>query len=77
MVRPAGVQDDDPDWQQDLTGLAARVTRWTGNPCELLDRSADQLGEMATGGERLLAEIRRDGRAVVGSVEIVPAPEAA
>jgi hypothetical protein len=32
---------------------------------------------MAAAGERLLAEIRRDGRAVVGSVSLVPAPEAA
>jgi predicted nucleotidyltransferase len=77
VVRPAGVPDDDPRWQQDLTGLAARVTRWTGNPCEVVDRSAEQLRAMATGGERLLAEVRRDGRAVVGSVDIVPAPEAA
>jgi hypothetical protein len=43
----------------------------------VLDRSAEQLRAMATGGERLLAEVRRDGRAVVGSVDIVPAPEAA
>ena len=76
VVRPADVDEDDPHWQQDLTGLAAHVTRWTGNPCEVLDRSVEQLREMASGGERLLAEIRRDGRAVVGSADTVPAPEA-
>ena len=32
---------------------------------------------MAAAGERLLSEIRRDGRAIVGSLALVPAPEAA
>lgn len=32
---------------------------------------------MAAAGERLLAEIRRDGRALIGAVSLVPAPEAA
>jgi len=74
VVRPATVGDDDPAWHDDLTDLASRVTRWTGNPCEVLDRSENELATMATDGERLLAEIRRDGRAVVGPLTTVPLP---
>lgn len=77
VIRPRDVDGDDPGWQQNLTDLAAQVTRWTGNPCELLDRSTDELVSMAAAGERLLAEIRRDGRALVGSISLIPAPRTA
>jgi len=74
VVRPATVGDDDPAWHDALTDLASRVARWTGNPCEVLDRSANELATLSADGERLLAEIRRDGRAVVGSLTTVPLP---
>ncbi len=69
--------DDDPDWNRNLTDLSSSVARWTGNPFEVLDRSPEDLGSMAAADEGLLGEIRRDGRAVVGSLALVPAPEAA
>ena len=74
VVRPADVGDDDPAWHDALTDLASRVARWTGNPCEVLDRSEEELATMAADGERLLTEIRRDGRAVVGLLATVPRP---
>ena len=77
VIRPANVGVDDPDWHANVTDLAARVTRWTGNPCEILDRSSDELRSMAATRERLLGEIRRDGRAIVGSISLVPTPQAA
>lgn len=77
VVRPASVEEDDREWERDLTALGFAVPRWTGNPCEILDRSPDQLRAMAGAGERLLGEIRRDGRAVVGSLAAVPSPRAA
>lgn len=77
VVRPATVDEDEPDWQRNLTALGSAIPRWTGNPCEILDRSRDELLAMAAAGERLLSEIRRDGRAIVGSISLVPAPKAA
>ncbi|MCG2797640.1 MAG: nucleotidyltransferase domain-containing protein [Cellulomonas sp.] len=77
VVRPASVDEDDPDWQRNVTALGFAIRRWTGNPCEILDRSSDELRAMAAAGERILSEIRRDGRAVVGSMSLVPAPDAA
>ncbi|WP_081784942.1 nucleotidyltransferase family protein [Cellulomonas sp. KRMCY2] len=73
VIRPPSVDDDDEDWNRDLTEFVDQVTRWTGNPCEVLDRSVDQLRSMAAAGERLLSEIRRDGRALVGPMTLVPA----
>lgn len=75
VIRPSTVDGDDEDWHRDLTEFSAQVTRWTGNPCEVLDRSVDQLQSMATADERLLADIRRDGRALVGPMTLIPAPE--
>lgn len=77
VVRPANVDEDDREWQQGVTALGFAVPRWTGNDCDILDCSPDQLRAMADAGERLLAEIRRDGRAVVGSLASVPTPKAA
>jgi len=74
LVKPTGVGDDDPAWENSVTDLASHVTRWTGNPCEVLDRSEGELAVMAANGERLLTEIRRDGRAVVGPLATVPRP---
>lgn len=72
VVRPPTVDDGDAAWQDALTDLAAAVERWTGNACEILDRSPDDLATMAAQGERLLTEIRRDGRAVLGQLAVVP-----
>jgi len=58
----------------DLTDLASHVARWSGNPCEILDRSEQGLAAMAANGERLLTGIRQDGRALVGSLQTVPVP---
>ena len=41
VVRPAAADEGDPDWQRDLTALEFAVPRWTGNPCEILDRSGE------------------------------------
>lgn len=74
VVRPLDTDDGDPAWQDDLTDLASHVARWTGNPCEILDRSEQELAAMAANGERLLTGIRMDGRALVGSLQTVPVP---
>jgi len=72
VVRPDVVEDE--RWQQDLADLAEAVLTWSGNPCEILDRSAGDLAQMAAARERLLTEIRRDGRVLLGSRSLVPPP---
>ena len=74
VIRPLDLDDDDAAWERDLTDLASHVARWSGNPCEILDRSEQGLAAMAANGERLRTAIRRDGRALVGSLQTVPVP---
>ena len=73
-VRPDSVPGDDPDWQASLTSLADAVHRWTGNNAEILDRSPHDLAVMAVERQPLLDSIRRDGRALVGRLSMVPSP---
>lgn len=74
VVRPEGIPDSDNAWQDDLTRFARDVTAWTGNPVDLLDRSHGDLATMAKSQESLLQNIRREGRFLVGTRSVVPAP---
>lgn len=74
LVRPQGVDEADPAWLRDANDLALRVNAWTGNPVEILERTPSELDVMAAHGERLLSEIRRDGRFLLGRRGLVPAP---
>ncbi|UJP40592.1 nucleotidyltransferase domain-containing protein [Cellulomonas palmilytica] len=77
VIRPDGVDSSDPAWSDSLNAFAHAVVSWTGNDVELLDRSHDELAEMAATGELLLDDIRRDGRFLIGARSMVPAPLAA
>lgn len=74
LVRPQRVDEADPAWLRDVDELAQRVHGWTGNPVEILERTPSELDTMAATGERLLHEIRRDGRFLLGRRGMVPAP---
>lgn len=73
VVRPEDVDDDDLSWQHDVDELDRAIRRWTGNAVDLLSWSPRELAEMASAGERLLDEVRADGRFLVGSRTSVPA----
>lgn len=77
LVRPDGVEHSNPAWMNSLIVFANAVVSWTGNEVELLDRSHDELAAMAAAGESLLANIRQDGRFLIGSRSMVPPPVAA
>jgi predicted nucleotidyltransferase len=76
------VPHDDVDeenllWQHSLSDLADSIRRWTGNDVDLLSWSSDELEGLAEAGERLLAEIRREGHFIVGSRSSIPTPRRA
>lgn len=75
VVRPDDVAESDPAWQADVEDLVTWTTRWTGNTVDMLLYSPRELQALARDGERVLAEIRRDGRFIVGARSSVPAPE--
>jgi len=72
VVRPDDVDDDNLLWRHDVDELDGAIQRWTGNAVDLLSWSPRELAEMADAGERLLDEVRADGRFLVGSRSSVP-----
>jgi len=74
VVRRDGVHADDGAGQQDLLAFADKFQRWWGNPCEVLERAARQLAEMAQGGEALIGDLRRDGVFLAGERSVLPRP---
>jgi predicted nucleotidyltransferase len=63
LVRPDGVDED--RWALQVDGLAADVSRWTGNDARVLEFTA---AEVASRGrdEPVLADVLRDGLTVAG-----------
>jgi hypothetical protein len=43
LVRPDDVQEDDDRWTENLLELRALVARWTGNDCETVEMSTDEV----------------------------------
>jgi predicted nucleotidyltransferase len=74
VVRRDDVDADDHAWQEDLVAFAGQVQRWSGNPCEVLERSAQQLADMADDGEVLIGDLRRDGVFLAGDRSVLPRP---
>ncbi|MEV6410185.1 nucleotidyltransferase domain-containing protein [Kribbella sp. NPDC051718] len=67
VVRPDDVSDSDPRWLAQLETLADLATRWSGNPCEIVEYSSTDLQRLIRRRERLVTELRRDAVPVAGS----------
>ncbi|WBQ06583.1 nucleotidyltransferase domain-containing protein [Kribbella sp. CA-293567] len=67
VVRPDEVSDSDPRWLTQLETLAEHATRWTGNPCEIVEYSSTELQRLVRRRERLVTELRRDAVPVAGT----------
>jgi predicted nucleotidyltransferase len=67
VVRPDDIGDSDPQWLLQIETLAEHATRWTGNPCEIVEYSSRELKQLVRRGERLVTELRRDALPVAGS----------
>ncbi len=59
--------DADPDvWEARTDELAAAVTRWTGNDTRVLSMTEAEVRDAAVGGDRVLADVVRDGLTFAG-----------
>jgi predicted nucleotidyltransferase len=67
VVRPDDVSDSDPRWLAQLESLADLATRWSGNPCEIVEYSSTELQHLVRRRERLITELRRDAVPVTGA----------
>lgn len=52
---------DDEVWEAQTIDLADRVRSWTGNHCDVLDLSPEELAAEVTSGGRLVTDIRDHG----------------
>ena len=48
----------------DLDRFADDVTAWTGNPCAVVEYSAEEISELVAGDGRLARDLRTDGIAL-------------
>jgi len=64
VIRPDHVDADRADWTRQLDSFSAEVT---GNKCTVIDYSETALSELASAGERLISEVRRDGLRLAGA----------
>jgi predicted nucleotidyltransferase len=67
IVRPDDVDDSDPRWLQQIEALTEHATVWSGNACEVVEYSAQEVRDLIDRGERLVTELRRDAIPVAGS----------
>lgn len=66
VVRPTTVPFDDQRWAMNVTNLSERVSRWCGSPCEVLEYSPDELAELKSTDDPLIASLIRDGITFAG-----------
>lgn len=59
ILRPDQLPSDE-GWQQQVDGLAEQIRRWSGNPCEPLVLTENELRAAVQRDDRLVDELRRD-----------------
>lgn len=66
VVEPVAGDTSPRGWEEQITDLREWVLRWTGNRAQILEFDEDELRQVVIRGERLIAEIRRDGITLAG-----------
>ena len=67
IVRPDDIDESDPIWVEQLATLAEQASLWSGNSCEVVEYSAQEVRELIAGDERLVTELRRDAVPIAGT----------
>ena len=67
IVRPDGVDHDEPDWREQLSGLSDAVYAWTGNHAAIVELAAADLDGLRRDPPPILAELRTDGIDLAGT----------
>jgi predicted nucleotidyltransferase len=66
VVRPKGVQEEDPTWRRQVDELADRVRRWTGNNAGIAELPAEQLGTLRRRRPPILKDLDADAITLAG-----------
>lgn len=60
VVRPNGVDEDDPAWCAQVDDLGASILRWTGNRAGIVQIPESQIGRLFDDEPPIVAELRSD-----------------
>jgi hypothetical protein len=67
LVRPDGVDTEDPAWRDQVADLEAKVPAWTGNRAEVHELSEGALPEFVQSAPPILRELRDDAVDLYGT----------
>lgn len=67
VVRPAGVEHEEPQWREQLDLLARKVQRWTGNPAGIVEVGQEEIPRLRKEDPPILADLRSDAITVAGA----------
>lgn len=67
LLRPAGIDQDDPVWRDQVIALEEAASAWTGNDARSLEYSQSELPRLRR-EEPVIAEIAADGIVLVGNL---------
>lgn len=67
VVRPQGIDQEDPRWREQLDLLAREVQRWTGNPAGIAEVGRREIPRLRREEPPILAELRADAITIAGT----------
>ncbi|MET9316960.1 nucleotidyltransferase domain-containing protein [Kribbella sp. NPDC003505] len=67
IVRPDDVDASDPVWLRQVDTLSAHASLWSGNSCEVVEYSGQEVRDLISRKERIVNELRRDAVPITGS----------
>lgn len=67
VIRPDEIDADDNAWARQVEALSTSVLRWTGNDCDVLEYTTQELNQLADVGDSLIVGLRRDTFTVFGA----------
>lgn len=70
LIRPTGIDADDPGWREQVAKLEAVATAWTGNDARVLEYGEDELGAVGL-DEPALRAAAREGIELYGPIQLL------
>jgi predicted nucleotidyltransferase len=67
LVRPQGIDEEDPPWAEQIDELRHKVTDWTGNHCHAFQLDLERLAQHVKADDPLVQEWIRDARTLAGA----------
>ena len=67
VVRPKGVEGEEPRWRGQLDHLARLVERWTGNRAGIAEAGEEEIARLRGEEPPIVAELRSDAIAIAGT----------